>query len=253
MSIKKIGVVAIALCANTAFSEESKPFTMDAELGLISTTGNTNTSSAKAKLDAKQDLKHWRTNYIFEALYKQDEAVTGELGGVEQTTAQRWFSSVQADYKLDDKHRGLFIFGSYGKDRFSGFDYQSSIALGFSDRLFQNSRSHLDYSVGPGISFNKIENPEDGQDAKEESAIVRLAASYLYQISENAKFTQTFASDVAVESNENTRSRAETAISANLSSKLALKTSLSLVHNTEVPGTKENLDTQTAVTVVYSF
>lgn len=230
-----------------------EPFTMETELGLISTTGNTKASSIVTKLDAKQDLKNWRTNYIFDALYKKDEVLSGELKGSEQTTAQRWYGSLQADYKIDTKHRALFVFGSYGKDRFSGFDYQATIAMGFSDRLFKTSRSHFDYGIGPGVSFNKFEEPEFEEESADKSAIIRLSANYLYQISENAKFTQKFSSNFAVESDENTRSQAETAISANLSSRFALKASLSFVHNTQVPESKVSLDTQTALTLVFSL
>lgn len=245
--------LSIALLASTASAAQEKPWSFDAELGLISTSGNTDSSSIKGKIDAKQNLDNWRNQYVFETLYNQNEILSGDAAGQKETTAQRWFTSIQSDYKLDDKHQGLFVYASYEDDRFSGFDYQGTFAIGYSDRWFENAKSHFDYSVGPGVSFVKFEDTDLVEGESEETAILRLSASYLYQISENAKFTQTFSSDVAFESDRNTKSKAESAITANLNSSFALKASLSINHNSEVPAERESTDTQTALTLVYSY
>lgn len=83
--------------------------------------------------------------------------------------------------------------------------------------------------------------------------MVRLAANYQYDFSENAKFTQTLASDVAVESGSNTRTKAVSAITANLNHSLALKASFTVTHNSEVPEGRTSTDSETALTLVYSF
>lgn len=253
MKKRHIALLPLALCIQSLQAEETKPWAFEAELGLISTSGNTETSSIKGKLDIKQDLDNWRNQYVLEGLYKEDEVLTGPAEGESQTTAHRWFGSVQSDYKLDDKHQGFFIYGSYLDDRFSGFDYQGTLAIGYSDRLFETTQSYLDYSVGPGISFTKVEDTPTEEGESDETGIVRISAQYRYNFSDSAKFTQTFSSDIAVESDQNTRTKAESAITANLNSSFALKASFAVSHNSEVPTGRESTDTQTAVTLVYSY
>jgi putative salt-induced outer membrane protein len=258
------GLLAMLPWAFVANAEETpeRPLATDIELGALITSGNTDSSAFKAKLDAKHNLTRWRNHYILEGLYKEDDVVF-ERDEVEveesQVTAEKYFASAQADYKLDNEQRALFVFGSYDKDRFSGYDFQSAVAAGYSDRLFQGDQSFLDYSVGPGMSFNRTDEiwDEEGNmvedNRSEESAMVRLAVNYQYDFSENAKFTQTFASDVALESGANTRTKAESAVTANLYQSLAMKASYIVTHNSEVPVGRTSTDSQTALTLVYSF
>lgn len=258
-----VAVMAASALACQAFAQApEKPITADAELGLLATSGNTDSTALKAKLNLKHDLPRWRNQYVLEALYKEDQLDVeqdGETWEESQVTAEKYFASAQADYKLDSQYRALFVFGSYEEDRFSGYDYQAAIAVGYSDRLFQGASSFLDYSVGPGMSFSRTEEVRAPNGAlvednvKEESAMVRLSALYQYDFSETSKFTQTFASDVALESGANTKTKAETAVTTNINGSLAMKASFSITHNSEVPEDRVSSDRQTAITLVYTF
>lgn len=234
------------VCA--AFSAQAaEPSTAEVELGVIATSGNTDSTSLKGKVTINQELENWKNNYQLDALYKKDEV---EVDGVdeEQTTAQKLFVSAQGDYKLNQEHSALFVYGSYTDDRFSGFNYQSTVAVGYSDQLFSTENSFLNYNIGPGYTFNET---DDGE--KNEAAVVRLAAEYQYQFSENAKFTQLLSTEAAFDSDDNTRTRSESAISANLMGNLSMKAAYTIVHNSEVPADKENTDTITSITLVYLF
>lgn len=240
----------------------AEPLAADAEMGLLITSGNTDSTALKTKLNLKQELTRWRNKYVLEALYKKDEVEYEQDGATveeSQVTAEKYFASAQADYKLDSEQRALFMFGSYDEDKFSGYDYQAAVAAGYSDRLFQRANAFLDYSVGPGVSFNRTDEVRDDagnivtDNVTEESVMVRVAASYQYDFSETAKFTQTFASDVALESGANTKSKAEAAVTANLNHSLAMKVSFIVTHNSEVPEDRVSTDTQSAVTLVYTF
>lgn len=260
MKIYTLGLCA-ALVSGQALAEKDKPLSVDAELGIISTSGNTEASSLKAKLDVKQDLTRFRNHFVAEAFYKKDQIeseVDGETVQENQTTAEKYFVSGQTDFKLDSEHKGLFIFGSYEDDRFSGYEYQATVAAGFSDRLFNFENSHLDYSVGPGMSFSKTEEYINDDDVlveseSSETAVIRLSANYLLKLSDNAKFTQSLSSDASLESGKNTKTKAESALTANLTQSFALKASYSITHNTHVPDDKKHADTQVALTFVYSY
>jgi len=253
MMKKTSTLLVLSLVSTAGIAEtEDKKLTTDVELGFIATSGNTETTSLKGRLNIKQELTKFRNNYVAEAFYKEDEVsveVDGETSTETQTTAEKYFLSAQSDFKLDKEHKGIFVFGSYEQDEFSSFDYQSTIAVGYSDRLFTNDNSHLSYSVGPGMAFNEVR--ETGE--TNSTGIIRASAEYFVQISENAKFTQTLSSEIPFESGENRKTKAESALSANIASGLALKVSFVVDHNSEVTEGTEKADTQTAVTLVYSF
>ncbi|MFT7560911.1 MAG: putative salt-induced outer membrane protein [Flavobacteriales bacterium] len=259
--LSSLSFCALSSLTCGAIAEETKPLSLDVELGIIATSGNTETSSVKTKFNIKQDFKKFKTHYIAEALYKEDQIefeLEGETQKEKRKSAERYFLSGQIDFKLDSEHKGLFGFASYEDDRFSGYEYQGTLALGFSNRLFDYDQSHLDYSVGPGIAFSKTEDVFDADDnliagESTQTAVVRASIDYLYNISETAKFTQTISSDIAAEQTKNTKTKSETAVTANLSSAFALKAAFVVNHNTHAPLGKRHADTQTSLTVVYSY
>ncbi|MDF2179469.1 DUF481 domain-containing protein [Aliiglaciecola sp. CAU 1673] len=224
--------------------EAEKPFSMDGEFGLIVTTGNTETSSVKGAVNAHQELSRWSNDYVVEALVKKDEVETDD-GKESKTSAQKVFLSGQGNYKLTNPDHRLFAFASYEDDRFSGFDYQSTVAAGWAQQLWNDEATSFSYSIGPGYSF--VEK-DDGESLN--GAIVRGALDFKWRISDNANFRQAISTEVG---SHNTKSKSETSVSAKINGSLAMKLSLLLNHNSDVDADKENLDTQTAVTLVYTF
>ncbi|WP_016955149.1 DUF481 domain-containing protein [Catenovulum agarivorans] len=243
--IFQLAVISAALTSGSAIAQA--PAEGEFELGIIVTSGNTETTSLKGKIAYKHELENWSNQYQLDALYKKDEIGEGDEK-VSQTTAQKYFLSGQGDYKLNDKNSALFIFASYEDDKFSGFEYQSTVAVGYSDQLFKTDQSYLKYNVGPGYTFNKVDGGE-----KDESAVLRLAAEYQYKFSDHAKFTQKLSTEAALESGKNTKTKSESAVSANLMGSLSMKAAYTVTHNSEVPDNKENTDTTTSITFVYLF
>ncbi|MGB3725302.1 MAG: DUF481 domain-containing protein [Glaciecola sp.] len=234
----------LAMGTTTVIAEE-KDLTMDGEFGFIFTSGNTETTSASAGINAKQELESWSNEYLIEGLYKKDTVENADGEEVEQTSAQKFFASAQGNYKLENPDHRLFAFASYEDDRFSNFKYQSTVAGGWNEKLWSDEVSSFDYSVGPGYSFAK-----DLDDNSVNGLIVRAALNYKWTISESARFTQTFSTEVG---SDNTKSRAESALSAKIGGGLSMKLSLKFDHNTDVGVGVDKLDTETAVTLVYSF
>ncbi|WP_026377380.1 DUF481 domain-containing protein [Aestuariibacter salexigens] len=234
----------LAMSATAIAQEETKPFTMDGELGIIFTTGNSETTSVKARVTAAQELNQWSNDYLIEGTYKKD---TTEVDMIEQsrTTAQRFFASAQGNYKLENPDHRLFGFASYEDNRFSNFKYQATLAAGWSQRLWKDDVSSFEYSVGPGYAFSKTQDDESRN-----GAIVRGSLGYKWNISETSKFTQVLSTEIG---SDNTKSRSESALTANINGSLAMKLSVTLDHNTDVAPGVDKLDTETSVTLVYSF
>jgi len=224
-------------------SKSLEPFKAELELGVIDTSGNTESTSLKGKATLHQDFREWKNKYLIETLYNK-----GEYDGETQTTAQKVFMSVQSNYKLTSDHTSIFVYGSYTNDRLSGYDYQNILSVGYAARLFSNQYSFLDYSVGPGYSFYKT----DGGD-EDSTAIFRIEAEYQYNISLTAKFTQTLSTEKALEENENTQSKSETAISTKIRDGLSLKAAYTVTHNSQVLDDVENTDAVTSLTLAYAF
>lgn len=237
---KTLLVLSLLASYCTFAADEVKPLSMDGEFGFISTTGNTETTSFKGKLAAHQELEMWSNDFVVEGLYKKDD-----VAGESQTTAQKYFMSAQGNYKLENPDHRLFGFASYADDKFSSYDYQATLAVGWQQKLWDDPSSRFSYSIGPGYSFAKTSEGES-----ENGLIVRGALDYQWKVSDNATFKQILSTEVG---SNNTKSKSETSLSAKINDSLSLKVSLLMDHNTDVAEGKENLDTQTAVTVVYTF
>jgi putative salt-induced outer membrane protein YdiY len=239
-----LAIAGTCVAASAIAQDEPKPFTMDGEFGLIITTGNTETSSATAGITAQQEFENWSNDYQIKGLYKE-ETVIQDGEEVERTSAQKFFASAQGNYKLENPDHRLFAFSSYEDDRFSNFAYQATLAGGWSQKMWKTEKTALEYSIGPGYSWSETQEGEDTS-----SVIVRGSAAFKWFISDTAKFTQTASTEVG---SENTKSRAESALTATISGSLSMKFSVRLDHNSNVDEGVEKLDTETAVTLVYNF
>ncbi len=243
--------VFLAMPALAQEAPEDKAFTLDGEFGFNLTTGNTETTSINGGLTAKHKLKKWENDYIFEALYRED--TTEDDNGVEETdvSAQRFYASGQANYKLTNPNNRIFGFLSYEDNRLGAFDYQGTAALGWSQKVWGTEKSAFEYSIGPGYTFQREQETDDDTPVNTNKFfVVRASAAYNWFISDTAKFTQTLSTEVG---SENTSSRSESALSAQISGALSLKVAFRVDHNTDVAGDLENTDTETAITLVYSF
>lgn len=263
IKMKKLITALMLLPATYAMANdaEEKPVSLDIEFGLLAISGNTESSALKGKVDLKHDMARFRNKYLIVGLYKEDTIILNDGETTvkdDQITAKKYFASAQTDYKLNEEHRGLFLYGSYEYDKFSGYEYQATIAAGYSDRLFKTDASSLEYSIGPGVAFTETVDSLDADNnlikgVSDDAPIVRLYAFYEYNFSENATFSQLLSSDVAMESDKNTKSKSVTAITSQLSQSFALKASYTITHNTEVLEGLENADANLGVTLVYSL
>jgi putative salt-induced outer membrane protein YdiY len=234
--------------ANDLDTKAKKDWDASAELGLLFTSGNTKTQTLRSKLSAARDYENWRHKGVIDYYRAKQE---NQATGVTATTGDKLFLSAQSNYKFSPASRSsVFIFTSYEEDKFSGFEYQGTVAFGYGARYRYSENLFADYEVGPGYAVNKpiVNGVVQGQ---ESSAILRIAGNLVWDVSKNSKFNALAATEIG---QDNTKSRAEVSISANVNSSLALKFSISGTHNSFLDDpTKEKLDTETAVTLVYSF
>jgi len=230
--------VLLSIISAQALSEETQTWQATAELGGTMTTGNTETSTLKAKLDMKHDIVNWKNAYYADILYSEDG---------ENKTASRWKVGAKGGYVIDETSN-IFILGEHERDEFSDYDSVSSIAAGYSKRMFKTEQSLLDLEVGPGYKYFDLQSG-----ASEKTGILHLGLAYENALSASSKFTQLLVSDVAFKDDASTLSRSETAITANLMGELAMKVGLTIRHDNNAGLGKKSIDTETTVTLLYTF
>lgn len=215
--------------------DSSSSWKSEAELGVVKTSGNTETSSVKARIDVTNDRLHWRHNIHLEG-YRSE---SGQI-----VSAERYQFSEKSDYKFNDFDY-LFIRSDYEDDKFSVFDYQSSFSFGYGHRFLKRTDMYLDLEIGPGVRYSKqrLMNTE-------KEGFVRLASKFVWEISKSSRFVQEITSD---QGEDLDFSKSISTIQANVNSKLAIKITHTIRHQSYVPVGSSSVDRETATTLVYLF
>lgn len=232
---------SLLVTTNVLAEKEKSLWKSSVELGVINTTGNTETQTTSAKADVTYEVERWRHNGHAEAY---GASATDQATDQEKTSAERYLLAGKSDYKFSELN---YAFGlvKLQKDLFSGFEYEHVVALGYGRKVIKQADMELDVEIGPGVRFFKVDNG-----ISDEEALLRLAGKYWWAISDHSKFTQ----DLIVEAGEDlTSTTSVTGLQANINSALAMKLTFTAKNKSAVPaGTKET-DTETALTLVYNF
>ncbi len=233
--------VPFTVQAGTDFIEGDKIFGGNAELGATLTTGNTETTSIKGRLDMKHELGDWETQYLLEALYKED---------TEEVTGKRYYGLVQADYKFNDVNY-LFINANHEIDPFTGFDFTSTVSSGFGHKFIDDGMTLFNVEVGPGYKYKRLdsENAANAGYNSEDSVVAHGVMNFETEITESSRFKQMFVADFG----ETFEGRSETSITANIIGSLAMKFAVIIRYNDSPLDDKESTDTETNMTLLYAF
>ncbi len=245
MSCNAIWLASALLVSGDVLAEDKKEeaksqWTSAVELGFIRTTGNTETQISALKADVVYEVDKWRHTGHAEGYGTESEDDTGN----NIVSAERYQLSGKSDYKFNEFD---YIFGlvELNKDRFSGFEYENKVSVGYGRMVIKQEDMELDLEIGSGVRFFKIDDGES-----DDEALLRLAAKYWWQISPSSKFTQDLSVDIG---GDITSTESITGIQANINSTLALKFTYTIRNKSEVPVDVEKTDTELAVTLVYTF
>lgn len=231
---------SLLVAGNAMAEKEQSPWSSNAELGLIFTSGNTETQNTSIKVDVTYEEEKWKHNGHAEAY----GATTEDSDGQSSVSAERYELSGKSDYKFDESD---YFFGlvKLQKDRFSGFEYENTVAAGYGHKAIKATDMELDLEVGPGIRFFKIDD-----ESSDSETLIRLAGKYWLAVSDTSKFTQEVTVDVG---EDITSTKSVTGLQANISGALAMKLTYTIKNKSDVPTGTEKTDTEAAVTLVYSF
>lgn len=229
-------------------ADEASVWSGDAELAYLLKRGNTKSETLSAKGNAERDGINWRHIAKLEAANAQQRNTSTRE---DERTAERYFGSYKLDRKLDEANY-IFNVITAEKDRFTGYDYEASYALGYGRRMFDNDLHRLDIEAGPGYRWRQVERElvGPGESRKEEDAILRLGLRYRLALSETAEFNEDLTTEIGEDS---TVTRATTSLTTRVTGSLSLRLSHVLRHTTDPAPDAKKTDQEILVGIVYGF
>lgn len=244
----------IAAAEEATAPKVKSPYTASAELGMLFKTGDTKSADVKAGFDFTHEAAAWKSTLNLGLLVKKSEEEDENGKDSFETSDQKWTVVGQTNYTID-KASPNYIYGnaSYEDDRFSSFDNQSSISAGWGRRWYETEKTTLDADIGPGFKRDVVSATDTDPEEINTAFIVQAQALYTRELNEHVLFKQLFVAKYAPKSDANSTYKARTSISTKLLETLQLKFSFTVDYNTDVDEDKENVNTETAMTLVYSF
>lgn len=236
LSLPVLAGLMLASGASVAQQADPDPawdLSSELELGAVYTTGNTEDENLRLRAEVGAERGQWNYEGDFDAFRSSKD---------DELAAERYYLVGTTTYSFDeDKFTELRI--AHERDEFSGYEQLTDASLSYGQLLLRSREDmSLDYTVGAGMRYS-----ESSLGETESEAILRLSSQYGWDVSDNARFTQ----EVSVEAGDRvTVTRAVSAIESDIMDNLSLKFSVRLRHQSDVPETRENLDTESAITLL---
>lgn len=264
-----IAVAALASIAAAAAEAPARPWTDAAEVGVILTSGNSQSTNFAA---ANKYAYTWENAEFVSnaaALRAESRPKPKNTDGVVTEPAKE---TTAESYLLDGKYRrtvrdGFFWYAlaSWNRNRFQGIDSRLSGGGGVGYRLFERERSKLAGEVG--FDYTK-EDPLEGDSRNFAGA--RAFVGYERKIGGSSKFGQEVEVLENLKDTEDLRAKSVSALTASLTSKLALKLSYTILYDkqpaeetlpdenptngdTPIPREFDKVDTILTATLVVNF
>lgn len=218
-----------------------KLWTGETTLNYSKSSGNTNATSFAGKSKAIREGETWRNTFKLEG----DNETSEDDDGEQVRTAEKYFASAKADYKVS---QDSFLFGlvEYYDDRFSGYDYEVAVSFGYGRQIIKNDRHDLKADIGPGYRYSKLEDTGD----VEESAMVRIGAQYVWTINENTVFDEDFSVEAG---EEKVVTKSLSRLKVRINGALWGSVSYEIQHTDDVPPGIKNSDRKTLLGLNYVF
>lgn len=216
--------------------EDADAFSADIEFGFTRLSGNTDSRTLLSKGRLTWLTGNWT------------HSLRGEVRHVARdgdTSAEQYLGAWRERYDLDGDHY-LFGFARWEKDRFSGYNQQVMTTAGYGRQVLDGDVHRLSLEAGPGYRFDDVRDGEN-----EGLGVAYGAIAYDWELSSTAAFSQ----ELSVEStSDNTTTRSYSALTARLNSRMSLRLSHEIRHNSEPPETATSRrDMTTSASLVYSW
>ncbi len=253
MRVKSNKIAIAMLTCLPAIALADNGWTGKGEFGLVMASGNTENESINASLEFGYTVGKW-TQSLAATLLRAEDA--------DNEIANRYTLSADTKYAWTEISYG-FLALRHDKDKFGGYDYQSSLAAGYGHKFLDNDIHKLSVELGAGVARFKENLSEQKNEAniigfhntipagEETYPIIRGGLDYAWKLTDSTEFTENF----LVESgSENTLLENKLGLSVAINKNLALKLGYEVKHNTEVSHDGiDKTDTLLTTNLVYNF
>ena len=233
---RTVGLVIITASPLSALAQND-PIEISISIGYVGTSGNTETSTFNGELLLGWDTGRWSHNLKFQALGSTEEE--------EGTVAERYYLEEKSDYNLNE-YQYMYIKGSYTDDRFSGYDYQAALTGGYGHHLYDTESFSLQLFGGIGYRQSGVLRGE----TLEEFILASFGEELSWAISDSSSIYQNFSTEIG---EDLAVSVFEIGLESNIIDSLSTKLAFQARHNSKVPADIKKTDTQTSISLVYSF
>jgi len=224
-------------CLYLHAEEEKKPqgFSGITELGIVVTSGNSSNTTTTGRIDLNYDLRRWLHHLKVNVINTQTDGIR---------TAERYNLNTKSNYKLQNE-QFLFLSFTHDIDNFSGFQYQSAVAMGYGRNIISNDTMKWSVDVGPGYRISEFKSGGNNKEA-------------IVHVGSNAKYSINKLSSLKAELNvdhgkSQTISILDLGYINQLSKSLAIKVGYNIKKSSNVPIGSKATDTITSISLLYSF
>lgn len=231
-------VVSVFSLASAAQDQEERerPYDASASVGYVGTSGNTDVTTLNTEFLMTYFDENWTHNFVFNTLSSRQDG---------DAKAERYFIRNKSDYALMDEDRYLYAQASYTDDRFSGFDYQAAVSLGYGQYFLRGDG--LDLQGFAGLGYRQNDSKATGSEGE---AVLTLGKELDWVISETSSLTQALTFDIG---DKRTITTFEIGLESNIVDRISTRIAFQYRNNSDVPPGIKNTDTQTSISLVYTF
>lgn len=206
-----------------------------AEVGGFITTGNTDSAGASVVLDAEREGLQWRHKFRARADYQENLGLT---------VRERYLAAYEPNFKFDER---AYVYGvaQYESDRFLGYTDRATLSSGFGYSVLKGRTTQLDVEVGPGIRLTAFTD-----NRTETNPSARGSLDFRWQMIAGLSLRQQAAAYVE---RFNSTISSTTALNAKLLGPLSAQFSYNVQFESMPPVGRENTDTVSRASLVYTF
>lgn len=220
----------------------------DIELGLVLSSGNTQSTAVRANAEILHELTSFRNKYQLQTLLQRNSQQNQETGQkTRYTTAQRVNLVGQSNYKFYQSEHSVFGRASYLNDRFGAFEQQAAVAAGYAMRAFELGEDYLDLETGPGLAYQETADSHTSS-----GAIWWLAANLDYHLTADNSFRQALEWSVSLDG-KNSSWQSRSSLTSQVNGRLSMRLNFIVKYDSDPGQFRAKTDTETSATLVYSF
>jgi putative salt-induced outer membrane protein len=235
--------------ADDAPAPPPPPLAVKAQVGYVSSHGNTDAQTANAKLELIYNVDAWKHDLQLTGLYGKSNDIV---------SAERLDTQWQSNYNFTNR---LYAFGAlhYDDDKFSGFQYQETISTGAGYSFIKLADATLDAQLGVGYRrlrpelFDKDEagnvigrTPQD----VETGVVATATIKGMYAFNDSTKLTDVLATESG---SDNTMVQNDLGLQVNMTKALAITVGYEVRHNTSPPQGLVKTDSLVTFNLAYAF